>query len=61
MKAELRKPYVESYQQIIAEQQLNPAETLFIDDTIKNIEGAKLAGLQTIHLLAPQTVLDLNL
>jgi putative hydrolase of the HAD superfamily len=57
----LRKPYLESYQQILAEQQLNPAETLFIDDTIKNIEGAKLAGLQTIHLVAPQTVLDLNL
>jgi putative hydrolase of the HAD superfamily len=57
----LRKPYVESYQQILNEQQLDPAETLFIDDTIKNIEGAKLAGLQTIHLVAPQTVLDLNL
>ncbi len=57
----LRKPYVESYQQILTEQQLDPAETLFIDDTIKNIEGAKLAGLQTIHLVAPQTVLDLKL
>ncbi len=57
----LRKPYVESYQQILTEQQLDPAETLFIDDTIKNIEGAKLAGLQTIHLVAPQTVVDLNL
>ena len=57
----LRKPYVESYQQILTEQQLDPAETLFIDDTIKNIEGAKLAGLQTIHLVAPQTVLDLDL
>lgn len=57
----LRKPYIESYQQILIEQQLDPAETLFIDDTIKNIEGAKLAGLQTIHLVAPQTVLDLEL
>lgn len=57
----LRKPYVTSYQYILTEQQLNPAETLFIDDTIKNIEGAKLAGLQTIHLVAPQTVLDLDL
>ncbi len=57
----LRKPYVESYQQILEEQQLDPAETLFIDDTIKNIEGAKLVGMQTIHLVAPQTVLDLGL
>lgn len=57
----LRKPYVESFQHIITEQGLNPAETLFIDDTIKNIEGAQKAGLQTIHLVAPKTVLDLDL
>ncbi|MFX6357540.1 HAD-IA family hydrolase [Acinetobacter baumannii] len=46
---------------MITEQQLNPAETLFIDDTEKNIVGAKAAGLQTIHLVAPRTVLDLPL
>lgn len=57
----LRKPYIAAYQAIIDEQHLNPAETLFIDDTEKNIVGAKAAGLQTIHLIAPQTVLDLNL
>jgi putative hydrolase of the HAD superfamily len=57
----LRKPSVASYKAIIQEQGLIPAETLFIDDTIKNIEGAKEAGLQTIHLVAPNTVLDLEL
>lgn len=57
----LRKPYVASFQRIIQEQNLLPAETLFIDDTIKNIEGAKQAGLQTIHLMHPKTVLDLTL
>lgn len=57
----LRKPSVASYLAIIQEQGLIPAETLFIDDTIKNIEGAKEAGLQTIHLVAPNTVLDLKL
>lgn len=57
----LRKPYPESFMYIINEQNLLPEETLFIDDTIKNIEGAKSVGLQTIHLLAPQTVLDLDL
>ena len=57
----LRKPYVASYQKIIQEQNLVAAETLFIDDTVKNIEGARQAGLQTIHLVAPQTVLDLSL
>ena len=57
----LRKPYRESYQKILEEQGLLAAETLFIDDTAKNIEGAQNAGLQTIHLVAPMTVLDLKL
>jgi HAD superfamily hydrolase (TIGR01509 family) len=57
----LRKPYVESFQQILVKEALNPEETLFIDDTIKNIEGAQKAGMQTIHLIAPMTVLDLGL
>jgi glucose-1-phosphatase len=57
----LRKPYPESFLYILNEQQLNPAETLFIDDTLKNVEGAKAVGLQTIHLVKPMTVLDLNL
>ncbi|CAN5820779.1 HAD family phosphatase [soil metagenome] len=57
----LRKPYPEAFLHIINEQKLNPAETLFIDDTIKNIEGAKAVGLQTIHLVHPMTVLDLQL
>lgn len=57
----LRKPCKESYQKIIEEQKLNPAETLFIDDTLKNIIGAKEVGLQTIHLAPPLTVLDLKL
>ncbi len=57
----LRKPYPESFLHIINEQNLVPAQTLFIDDTIKNIEGAKAVGLQTIHLIAPQTLLDLDL
>ncbi|MFY7653000.1 MAG: HAD family hydrolase [Chitinophagaceae bacterium] len=57
----LRKPTVESYEAILKEQQLNAAETLFIDDTYINIEGAAKAGLQTIWLKAPTTLLDLNL
>ena len=58
---QLRKPYPESFLHIIDAHQLNPSETLFIDDTIKNIEGANAVGLNTIHLVAPQTVLDLAL
>ena len=57
----LRKPYPESFMHIIQEQQLLPAETLFIDDTLKNIESAKQTGLQTLHLVHPQTLLDVDL
>lgn len=57
----LRKPYPESFLHIINEQNLAPAETLFIDDTLKNIEGASAVGLQTIHLVAPKTLFGLDL
>ncbi|SEK76180.1 putative hydrolase of the HAD superfamily [Chitinophaga rupis] len=54
-----RKPDKEAYQVIIDEHQLNPAETLFIDDLLQNIEGARAVGLQTIHLQAPKTIADI--
>ncbi len=57
----LRKPYPESFQFILNEQNLKPEETLFIDDTIKNIEAADALGMQTIHLVPPKTLLDLDL
>jgi FMN phosphatase YigB (HAD superfamily) len=46
-----RKPYPSTYQFVLNEAGLKAAETLFIDDSVKNIEGAKEAGLQVHHLL----------
>jgi putative hydrolase of the HAD superfamily len=57
----LRKPYADSFLAILEEQNLLAEETLFIDDTIKNIEAADALGIKTIHLVAPKTVLDLEL
>jgi FMN phosphatase YigB (HAD superfamily) len=57
----LRKPDAESFQYILDEQKLEAGETLFIDDTIKNIEAAARLGLATIHLPAPGLILDLDL
>ncbi|MCW3106118.1 MAG: family phosphatase [Segetibacter sp.] len=57
----LRKPYPESFTKLLAVENLDAEETLFIDDSYNNIEGAKQAGLQTILLLPPKTVLDLDL
>jgi len=56
-----RKPYPEAYMKLLAIEQLNPEETLFIDDSEVNIIGAQQAGLHTIWLKPPQTVLDLDL
>lgn len=57
----LRKPYPESFLTLCDTEKLDPAYTLFIDDTSKNIVGAQEAGLQTIYLQHPKTVLDLGL
>lgn len=55
----LRKPEKEAYQFVLDENGLDPKETLFIDDTLPNIEGAKLVGLETIHLLPPKTMAEI--
>jgi len=57
----LRKPDAESFQYILEEQQLEAAETIFIDDTIKNVEAAGKLGFHAIHLPSPKSILDLNL
>lgn len=57
----LRKPDAASFEYILKEQHLQPRETLFIDDTIKNIEGARAVGLQALHIVHPKTVLDTDL
>jgi glucose-1-phosphatase len=56
----LRKPTIESYNYIINEQNLKASETLFIDDTLKNINGAMLAGLQTLHLTADKNLTEID-
>lgn len=45
-----RKPDAEIYQQILDEQGIIPQETLFLDDSLQNLEGAKRLGIQTLHI-----------
>jgi putative hydrolase of the HAD superfamily len=33
-----------------------PARILFFDDTLANVEGARLAGLQAVHVRGPDDV-----
>ena len=57
----LRKPDAACYEWVLKNLKIEPAETLFIDDSLHNIQGAKKAGLQTIHLLAGMKIEDLEL
>jgi putative hydrolase of the HAD superfamily len=46
----MRKPDEEIYNFVIKENNLNSKTTIFVDDNLDNIEGAKKTGLQVWHL-----------
>lgn len=53
------KPEAAIYQQVIDENHLVAEKTLFIDDSLKNIEGAASVHLQTLHINPKvQSILD---
>ena len=54
-----RKPDIQSYEKVISLAQINPEETLFIDDLEKNIVAAQKAGLKTFWLKNGMEMADL--
>lgn len=48
-KEKLIKPEEDIYKRIIEEYQLRPEESIFIDDSLTNIEGARKLMFNTIH------------
>ena len=56
-----RKPHPQAYKNLLDAEGLIAEETLFIDDTQKNIIGANEAGLNTFHLTHPSLLATLNL
>lgn len=54
-----RKPDVEIFETVIKENGLNPARTLFIDDSHQHIAGARPTGLQVHHLQDDEDILRL--
>ena len=54
----LRKPYVATYHNVLEDAGITASETLFIDDSVVNIDGANKVGLLT-HLLLPNEQIEL--
>lgn len=57
----LRKPDIVCYKWILNQLNIEGGKTLFIDDSVQNIEGAKKAGLQTILLTPEKKIENLGL
>lgn len=55
----IKKPYPETFLQVCQWNNLNPEETLFIDDSIQHVQGAKKAGLQVAHLTSGNSLEDI--
>jgi putative hydrolase of the HAD superfamily len=55
----IKKPYPETFLQVCEWNGLDPKETLFIDDSIQHVEGARKAGLHAHHLLAGEKISEL--
>lgn len=54
----LRKPHAEAFHHVLRLHGADPARTLFIDDSIQHVMGAREAGLQAQHLeLAQEDVM----
>ncbi|HUS02807.1 MAG TPA: HAD family phosphatase [Chitinophagaceae bacterium] len=56
-----RKPGKEAFEYVLKENNLFPAETLFIDDSFQNIKPAEELGIQTIFLKSGMGIEDLGL
>ena len=48
-----RKPDTAAFEAVAAEIRVAPGAMLFFDDTPENVEGARRAGLQAVHVTGP--------
>jgi putative hydrolase of the HAD superfamily len=54
-----RKPNADSFLQILNENNLHPAETLFLDDTQMHLDGAAQLGIHTQKVTAENSILEI--
>ena len=55
----MRKPDAEIFEFVLNKNKLDPAKTLFIDDTEQHILGAQKVGIQTYHLSKNERIYDI--
>lgn len=46
----IRKPDTEVFEFVLSNSNLNPSETLFVDDSLDNIKAAQNLGIKTYHI-----------
>ncbi len=51
-----RKPEIAIFEQVLQENNLDPTETLFIDDSPQHLAAAQTLGIQTFLMKAPDTI-----
>jgi putative hydrolase of the HAD superfamily len=52
------KPNPDIYGHVLAQANLEPSETLFLDDNALNIQAAAALGIRAVHVVPPKTILD---
>jgi FMN phosphatase YigB (HAD superfamily) len=57
----MRKPNAEIFELVLRENNLDPAETLFIDDTASNFPEAQKLGIHTYHLHKGEAIVDMEI
>jgi HAD superfamily hydrolase (TIGR01509 family) len=53
-----RKPEAEIFRQVLDENNLDPSQTLFLDDNLLNVQGASSLGIQTLYVTSADFVLN---
>jgi len=59
-KLHIRKPDVEIYRETLKLCDSNAESSLFLDDKVENLLGAKSVGIHTQHILHPNQILELE-
>lgn len=57
----MRKPNAECFQYVLEKNGIEPSETLFIDDSIQHVEGARKLKINAYHLIPGEDITTLFL